>query len=178
MSKKPNPIPPEIVDYFDYNPETGIITWKISPCHAIKVGHKAGSKRKRSRGKGYEFFIRFNYKYYNASRLAYFLYHGKDPKGKQVDHIDGNPLNNKIDNLRLATGSQNQMNRGLLKNNTSGVVGVYWVESVQKWRAQIDCKNKRIYLGYFDDKEEAIAARIAAEKKYFGEFRNDCNDNV
>jgi len=173
---KVNPIPPEIVDSFDYDSETGIITWKISPCPRIKVGHKAGCKRKRNRGKGHDVYIKFKYKVYNASRVAYFLYHGVDPKEKQVDHIDENPLNNKIDNLRLATGSQNQFNRSFQKNNTSGIVGVNWDKKHQKWRARIRHKKKEIFLGYFDDIEEAKAARIAAEKKYRGEFRNDCND--
>ena len=168
---KANPIPPEIVDYLDYNPETGILTWKVSPRPSVKVGQEAGSHRnKRYLG------VRFKQKDYGYHRIAYFIYHGVDPLENEIDHIDGNSLNNKIDNLRLATRSQNVINRQFQKNNKSGVVGVHWEKKYQKWQARISYKNKKIHLGYFDDIEEAKAARIAAEKKYFGEYRNDCNE--
>lgn len=179
---KVKPIPPEIVDYFDYNPETGILTWKkkTSSASRIKIGQKAGTKTSaggHSKALKYVFIhISFKGIRYLAHRVAYFIYHGVDPKEKQVDHIDGNPLNNKITNLRLATGSQNQFNRSSQKNNKSGVVGVHWDKLRKKWRAYITARGERIYFGYFTDIAEAKAARIAAEKKYFGEYRNDCNE--
>jgi len=177
---KAKPIPPEVVDYLDYNPENGILTWKkkTSIYSAIKINQEAGCKRKRTTGDCHEVIIVFNQKFYKAHRIAYFIYHGVDPKEKQVDHIDGNPLNNKIDNLRLVTNNQNQFNKSFKKNNTSGVVGVCWHKSNKKWRARIYHKNKEISLGYFDDIEEAKAVRVVAEKKYFGKHRNNCNDNA
>lgn len=172
---KVKPIPPEIVDYLDYNPETGVSTWKKKPSSQsrIKIGQEAG----RIDNRGYR-RVKFKKRDYASHRLAYFIYHGVDPLEKQIDHIDGNPLNNKIDNLRPVTNSQNQMNRGFQSNNKSGIIGVYWHKGIKKWESYINVKKKKKNLGYFDDIEEAKAARIAAEKKYFGEFRNDCNEKI
>ena len=88
----------------------------------------------------------------------------EDLKGLQVDHINGNPLDNRRENLRLVTPQQNQWNRGPQINNTSGYKGVYWSERDQKWRAlgreicEQTGKYKRKNLGDYDDKEEAARA--------------------
>lgn len=88
-----------------------------------------------------------------------------------VDHKDGNRLNNTRSNLRLATPSQNGMNKRIRSNNTSGRVGVHWSKDNEKWCSMISINGKHINLGYSDSLEEAIARRSKAEKKYFGEFR-------
>ena len=167
---KAKPLPPleELKEFLDYNPDTGIITWKKAR-RGIRVGQVAGG----SDLLGY-FVILFNYKQYKAHRLDYYMYHGIDPLEKLVDHIDGDGTNNKIDNLRLATYSQNGMNRvSLSRRNTSGCTGVYWHKTKKKWQAQIKLKKGLKFLGAFINKEDAIQARIEAEKKYFGEFRRD-----
>ncbi len=89
---------------------------------------------------------------------------------KGHDHIDRNPLNNRRSNLRQATQAENTKNKSKQKNNTSGVTGVGWVKKVCKWRARITFNEKEIYLGVFDDKVDAIKARLRAEKEYFGAF--------
>lgn len=89
----------------------------------------------------------------------------------QIDHIDINPLNNCRCNLRLATRSQNMMNRNIFNNNTSGCTGVHYDSKREKWIARIGIDNKRINLGAFDNIEDAIVIRKDAEIKYFGEFR-------
>jgi hypothetical protein len=89
---------------------------------------------------------------------------------KGCDHKDCNPFNNRKENLRPATKSQNATNRSKQSNNTSGVVGVYWHNRDQIWGARIGVNKKNIHLGYFVDKENAIKARLNAEVKYFGEF--------
>lgn len=92
------------------------------------------------------------------------------PEGHQVDHKDGDGLNNTRDNLRLATKSENQCNRGKSITNTSGFKGVYWKKDKKKWYAQI-CKNyDRKFLGYFDTKEDAFEAYCVASKELHGEF--------
>jgi len=68
------------------------------------------------------------------------------------------------------------MNRDLQSNNTSGVVGVHWHKQSNKWYAHITINKKDIFLGLFDDLEEARKIRIDAEKKYFKEFRSNIND--
>lgn len=91
--------------------------------------------------------------------------------GMWYDHIDGNRLNNTRNNLRFVTPRENTVNRGISKNNTSGYTGVYWYKRDKKWRAAIRVKGEDIHLGYFLNKEDAIAARKQAEIKYFGEYR-------
>ena len=90
--------------------------------------------------------------------------------GGPCDHADRNPLNNRKSNLREATRSQQNMNRGMQKNNTSGFKGIYWMKSCKKWQAFININKKKTHLGYFKDKDDAIKARLEAEAKYYGEF--------
>jgi len=87
-----------------------------------------------------------------------------------IDHIDRNKLNNKRNNLRPATKSQNGMNRIKQTNNTSGFKGVFWNKYHKKWQAQITRDKKQIYLGYFNNKIEAGIAYNNAAIKYFGQF--------
>ena len=94
------------------------------------------------------------------------------PKGKETDHIDRNALNNQRSNLRIVTHSQNQMNKGMSKNNTSGFKGVMWSKKSKKWQANIRKNNKKLYLGLFKTKEEAYEAYVEACKKYHGDFAN------
>jgi len=118
------PLPPlEVLkEYFDYNPDTGIITWKKPPNRRIKVGAEAGHCHVGVKmGKLVYREIKFNYTLYKAHRLAYYMHHGIDPRNIDIDHEDGNGLNNKINNLRVATCSENGRNRKLHKNNTSGI---------------------------------------------------------
>lgn len=89
---------------------------------------------------------------------------------KQYDHINRNPLDNRRSNLRKSTQAYNTRNKSRQKNNSSGVSGVGWMKRLQKWRARITYNEKPIYIGIFDNKEDAIKARLKAEKEYFGEF--------
>ena len=89
---------------------------------------------------------------------------------KYHDHKDRNPMNNRKENFRKTTYSQNSQNRTVQSNNTSGVTGVFYVEKIQKWRATIRLNNRRIHLGYFTNKNDAIKARLNGEVEYFGEF--------
>lgn len=89
---------------------------------------------------------------------------------KGYDHENRNPLDNRKENLRYATQHENTMNKGKQRNNISGITGIGWIKKIQKWRARITFNEKEIYLGVFDNKDEAIKARLCAEKEYFGEF--------
>lgn len=92
-------------------------------------------------------------------------------KGFQCDHIDRNPLNNRKNNLRPATNSENSRNRNRLSSNTSGITGVTFNKKQNRWVARInDNVNHRISVGSFINKEDAIIARLKAEKMYYGEF--------
>lgn len=95
----------------------------------------------------------------------------KDSCGTYVDHRDRNRLNNKKSNLRIATPSQNGMNKCIRSNNTSGRVGVHWSTTNRRWCAMISDNGRHINLGYFDDFDDAVACREAAEREHFGEFK-------
>lgn len=89
---------------------------------------------------------------------------------KFYDHEDKNPLNNRRYNLRPATYSQNTANRGVMKNNTSGITGVSWDKRTQTWKVSLQFERKTIVSSRYKDKQDAIVARLEAEKTYFGEF--------
>lgn len=95
-----------------------------------------------------------------------------------VDHIYHNKADNRKSQLRIVTNSQNQMNKGKNKNNTSGTAGVYWHKNSQKWESIITLNGKLIYLGIFDNYDKAVQVRKEAEEKYFGEFRYKENVNT
>lgn len=92
------------------------------------------------------------------------------PIGVGIDHEDGNGLNNQRSNLRLATDGENNRNRGIQSNNTSGYIGVYWCKGAGKWFATIKICGKRHFIICSDDIIEAAKARDTAAIKYHGEF--------
>lgn len=94
------------------------------------------------------------------------------PKGKLVDHINHNILDNRKSNLRICDKQKNAFNQTIRKDNTSGTTGVIWNKQHNKWEARIRVDYKLIHLGLYSNKEEAIKVRKEAEVKYFGEFRN------
>ena len=104
----------------------------------------------------------------------------KDWRQYQVDHIHGEKSrnDNRKSNLRIATVSQNGMNKGIQSNNTSGVTGVNWDKRRNKWRARIKIDEKEKYLGEFVNFEDAVKARKDAEEKYFGEYAYDYSQRM
>ena len=96
----------------------------------------------------------------------------KTPEEFATDHINGHGWDNRKSNLRIATCSQNQMNKKKQKNNTSGYVGVNWRNDRKKWRALINVNGKRTYLGLFSNKEDADEAYRKRAAVEFGDFFN------
>jgi len=101
---------------------------------------------------------------YQEHRLIWCWYYGVDPGSYEVDHINGNKKDNRIENLRLVDRKGNSRNHPMKKNNTSGHTGVSWVGRLNKWRAYINEDYKQVGLGYYDTLEEAIQVRKEAEK--------------
>ena len=156
---------PNLRDALSYDPDPGILRWKICSAYHVKVGDIAGHFDGRHRRLG------FAGKFYYAHRVAWFLHYGKWPR-RQIDHINENKDDNRLSNLRLATNRQNARNRGKQKNNKSGFKGVCWMKQSKRWVAQICVDGTQTYLGLFDTPEEAHAVYCIAAEKHHGEFAN------
>jgi hypothetical protein len=111
---------------------------------------------------------RINYK---LVRMHRYILNISDPT-IVVDHINGNPLDNRRQNLRICTQKENSRNSIKKRTNTSGYKGVSWFKRDKKWRAQIKVNYKAIHLGYFDTLKLAKQAYNQAADRYFGEFKN------
>lgn len=148
---------------FRYNPETGSFkrvlrkSWKgnyypcdFTPTSVTDYGYLQ---------------VSFNSKPHLVHRIIYAMMTNSDiPEGFDIDHVDGDRLNNKWNNLRLVTRSENLKNMGVKSTNTSGHHGVSKRRDTGKYHAYINSDGKRTHLGNFTELDDAVAARKAAEK--------------
>jgi hypothetical protein len=109
---------------------------------------------------------------YNARRLIWQWHYGNLSTGVKVTSVNNNGLDNRIENLRLATKAEVSRSSGIKKNNACGCKGVFFHSQLRKWCAKISVNYRHIQLGLFDTKEEARDAYCAAAEKYHGEFAN------
>ena len=105
---------------------------------------------------------------YKNHRLIYLYHYGVMPP--LIDHINGNTLDNRIENLRAATVHENGYNSKIASNNTSGSKGVVWSKKSNKWFVRVSHNKKRITVGYFEDLSDAQSAAQNAREKFNGEF--------
>jgi hypothetical protein len=150
--------------------EDGTFTWRRSPLmpnnwNSRCAGKRAGSFNKHSRG---EWLIGIDTINYGFHRVVFLYHHGYMPD--EVDHIDLNRSNNRIENLREANRNQNNFNKTKQSNNTSGHKGVRWRKDRAHWVAGITANGVSHYLGSFATKELAIEAYEKAAKELHGEF--------
>lgn len=148
-----------IVENLEYDSTTGKLFWKNNRGHVDCKGKMAGFVNKR----GY-CYVMVNGKQFLLHRIAWFLSYGKWPE-HQIDHIDGDPTNNKIENLRDVTNRENMNN--LKRHREGALVGASLDKSCiqERWRAMIKIKGKDIFLGLFKSKEEAHGAYMKAYEK-------------
>ena len=150
-----------LLELFDYR--DGCLYWKTRLCNSVAIGQAAGVKHER----GYMITTINGKRYYNH-RLVFLMHHGYLPQ--EVDHIDNDQTNNRIENLRSATRGQNGSNRGVQKNNASGAKGVSKYKDTGLWRVRIKVNKKEMHLGYYQDFELAELVAVEARNKYHGNF--------
>ena len=173
MTKTDLPTPETLRKLLSYDPDTGLLMWKRRPLEmfATKNAFKSWNTRYCGNlafgsidGRGYRQGAIFS-KYCLGHRVAYAVYYGVWPVG-DIDHINGDKVDNRIENLREATQTENSRNMKIPTTNTSGVIGVSWDKKARRWRAGITAAGKQVYLGTFESFDDAVAARKAAEVKY------------
>ena len=150
-----------LLETFEY--KEGHLYWKKTMSNFVKAGTKAGSLDSY----GYE-NVGFLGKDHKIHRLIFMMHYGYLPT--LIDHKDNNPLNNKIENLRPATKSQNALNSKINSKNTSGVKNVYWSKHHKKWHVRVIKHKKLKHIGYFENLELADLVAQEARNKYHGEF--------
>lgn len=152
-----------------YDPASGCIFWLPRPQTHFKNNraYQAWVARFQNKqgftaikGKGYK-VGKLDDQTLLAHRVAWALHYGEWPDG-EIDHINGNPADNRIVNLRVVTPKENARNKRIDARNATGTPGVYWHKEAGKWCAGI---GKREKLGYFSDFDEAVKARKAAEQR-------------
>lgn len=158
MSKH-TPIDAELMKrLFEY--KNGQLIRKTATSSNVKIGDVAGTLN----DSGY-FSVKVDGKCFKVSRIIYAM-HYDDPAGKQIDHINQNPKDNRIENLRVVNHQENHRNRTKNSNNTSGITGVYWIESRQKWQVAITVDGKQIHCGHFTHLRAAAVERKYQEIRY------------
>lgn len=146
----------QVKSLFDY--KDGDLYWKNTKKLSALI-NQDGYKRSYINGKTY----------YNH-RIIWLFHYGFLPK--QLDHIDGNPSNNHIENLREVTNSQNQQNKNIGSNNKSGIKNVHWSNSMKKWCVQITVDKKIKTVGFYECLNEAGLAAKEARSSFYGEYAN------
>ena len=170
--KRRPPLSAELVrSLFDYDPHSGILRWREQPAKPRKWNTRYAGTIAGSAVKGYlQIQVPKPHNYY-AHHIAWCHYYGYWPPD-QVDHKDRQRANNRIDNLRMASHSDNGCNKGRQKNNISGAVGVSFNRLNGNWRVRINRNGRQVFDESFPTRSEAMAARAAAIAKFHGEFAN------
>lgn len=159
--------------FLSYDPETGKLHWKARDEKWFTSSWRAAAWNTRYAGReaiscvgthgylcGYLFGVKVD-----AHRVIWAIIHGEWPR-EQIDHINGDRADNRIANLRHVTRAENQRNLAKRTDNTSGITGVGWSKQKGKWFARICVCNHVKHLGFFDNIEQAAAARRSALEKY------------
>lgn len=160
-------------ELLDYDPETGVLTWKERGPEWFKSDARAKAWNAQYAGKP-AFTSAHNAGYwhgailrrsYLAHRVCWAIATGSWPS-VDLDHINGNRADNRITNLREASAAENGQNKAASRGATSSYVGVSWHTLSSKWRAQIKIKGRSLFIGLFDTEEEAFAAYCAAKAEH------------
>lgn len=151
-------------ELFHYDPNTGYIT-RTSSVSNVKRGDIAGGKTEQ----GY-IRIRVDGKKYLGHRLAWLYVYGRWPRD-QIDHINHDRADNRLENLREVSSQTNCRNQSVRPDNNSGFTGISWDKDAGKWKSQIVALGKKINLGRYSDISDAVKVRSDAECR-FGYHKN------
>ena len=156
---------------FIYDPETGILRWKISRSNRIKVGQIAGSIQTNHKGRAYErqyLHVSIGGRFFFVHRIVYRMMTGRSvPKGKQIDHENGDGTDNRWSNLRVGTRSQNMGNRDRNRTRKRNLPkGIQWHGRDQLYYARLADRT----IKYSKSLQVVVAAYRAAAKAYYGKF--------
>jgi hypothetical protein len=169
---KAKPLPPieYLRELFVVDPTSPSgLRWRVKRSGSRGAGHAAGCSSEVSPRRFY-WLVTVQGRQMRAHRIVWAVFHGSDLGDHQIDHINGDGLDNRIENLRIATSKQNSRNRRISSNNRSGIRGVCWDASRNKWMAHIMLNGKSRTLGRFDSLDEARFVRQYEEVRLFGEF--------
>lgn len=164
MTRRSLPSTSKLHELLKYDPVTGVLTWKVDRGLA-KVGNPAGC----TNDLGY-ILVGIDGRLYRAHRIIWAMVHGECPPELEIDHKDRDPSNNRLDNLRLATRTDNNRNMKMKHHNATGFKGVSIHPCTGKYRARITVDRKEVALGCFDTPEEAYAAYCKAANDLHGDF--------
>ena len=177
--RKSKPLPSQayLHECFEYDLETGAFKWKPRPLHHFKgtygfhiFGSRYAGKPAFTCADGGYFRGALDGVIFRAHRVIWKLVTGEEPE--MVDHVNGNGLDNRFSNLRAANSAKNAHNARLRRDTVSGLKGVSFCRTQNKWMAQIRVNTRTKFLGHFLDKHEAHEAYKQAAIKYHGEFAN------
>ena len=153
----------QVKELFNYS--SGNLIWKDRASQRVLAGDILGTPDANN-----YMTTRLKGKHYKLHRLIFLYHYGYLPK--QIDHVDGDPANNNIENLRECTQSQNEYNKKITSRNSSGVKGVCWDGVNGKWRATIKVNGKQVSVGRYNDLSTAREKIKEAREHYLGEFAN------
>lgn len=159
-------------ELFEYH-EDGYLIRKISGMgRANQSGSKVGNYSAKNLGERNARYVttKINGQHWCVHKLIYLWHHGYVPD--QLDHINRDTLDNRIENLRPATASENASNRKLFSNSTSKIKGVSWHKYTKKWYVYLNIGKQRKNIGYFENLELAELVAIEAREKYHGSYAN------
>lgn len=139
----------------------GVLIWRVRASQRTKIGDRAGWVGNNGR-----ISVEYKGESHLAHRVIWEMHHGDIPHGMVIDHINHNPQDNRLENLRMVSIAENARNRKTPVNNTSGFQGVSWNKFRGKWCAKISVNGKKKHIGLFDDISDAILARKKTNEEH------------
>jgi len=162
----------QLKDMFNYREDGVLLRKKATSGNGNYAGRPVGNLNSKNLGQRNARYVttKIHGQHWCVHKLIYLYHYGYVPE--QLDHINGNSLDNRIENLRPASSAENMSNRKTFANNKSGCKGVSWNKRSSKWQVSVGVNKKQKHIGYFDDFELAKLIALEARDKYHGKFAN------